>query len=178
VLAMQSPEGNRAARSFLERAIELDPYFAEAHSWLAMANYSAWAHSGESEEIQRPLARLAAERAVSLDPNDASARAILAYVRLFEGGNLNEASVELAEALRVNPNNADAWLFFGEVKVMEGRAAEGIEDVRNAFRLNPYPPGVYYIGSLEWHSMRRVSTLPPRKHSCMKQPTGQDRDEF
>ncbi|TCU20332.1 adenylate/guanylate cyclase domain-containing protein [Rhizobium sullae] len=44
VLVIQSPESNRAAPPLLERAIELDPGFADAHAWLSMSHHFAWAY--------------------------------------------------------------------------------------------------------------------------------------
>jgi adenylate cyclase len=46
-------------------------------------------------------------------------------------------------ALRINPNQADAWALLTDLMVFEGRAVEGIDCARKAFRLNPYPPGFY-----------------------------------
>jgi len=143
VLVTQSFESNRAARPLLERSIELDPSFADAHAWLAMSHLCSWAYWGEAMEPGRSLALAAAQRAVSLDPENASAHAILGYVRLF-GGKPDAGAAELATALGINPNHADAWAFLGELKAFEGNAVEGIEHFRMAFRLNPYPPGWYY----------------------------------
>jgi TolB-like protein len=143
VLVTQSVEGNRAARPLLERSIEIDPGFAEAHAWLAMSHHFAWAYWGEATERHPALALAAAQRAVSLDPEDAVAHAILADVLIF-AGSPEKGAAELATALRINPNHADAWTFLGQLRAFEGRAVEGIDYVRKALRLNPYPPGWYY----------------------------------
>jgi tetratricopeptide (TPR) repeat protein len=143
VLVTQSAESNRAARPLLEKSIELDPGFADAHAWLAMSHLSTWERWGEAMQPHRSLALAAAQRAASLDPGNAGAHAILGFVLHFEG-KPDEGAVELATALRINPNHADAWLFLGELKAHEGRAAEGIEDVRKCFHLDPHPPGWYY----------------------------------
>jgi TolB-like protein len=143
VLVTQLPEGNRASRPLLERSIELDPNFADAHAWLAMSHVVAWLYYGEAIELHRPLARASAERAVVLDATNATAHTLLAYVLMFDG-KLDQGASELATALRLNPNHADAWTFLGELHVIDGKPLEGIEDVRRALRLNPYPPGYYY----------------------------------
>lgn len=146
VLVSQSLQSNRVARPLLEKAIELDPGFADAHAWLAMSHLSDWEEWGEAPEPHRSLAVAEAELAVSLDPENASAHAILGFVLAYEG-RLDAAAAEVERALRINPNHADAWLILGEVKAYEGRAAEGIEDVRKAFRLNPHPPRVLPLES-------------------------------
>jgi len=161
---MQSPEGNKAARPLLERAIELDSGFAEAHAWLAMSHVCGWLYWGEGAE-HRSLAHAIAQKAVSLDPNDAGAHTILAYVLIFDG-KLDEGARELATALRSNPNHADAWMFQGELKVLEGSAVEGIDHVRKALRLNPHPPGTYYwvLGYVQYAAGRYEDAVATLRH--------------
>ncbi|MDX8517514.1 adenylate/guanylate cyclase domain-containing protein [Mesorhizobium dulcispinae] len=145
VLVTQSVQSNREARPLLERAIELDPGFADAHAWLAMSHVWGWSYWGEAPEPGRSLALAAARRAVSLDPENAGAHAILGFVRFLDG-RLDAGAPELTTALEINPNHSDAWAFLGVMKAFEGSAGEGIDSLRNAFRLNPHPPGWYY-----WH---------------------------
>jgi TolB-like protein/Tfp pilus assembly protein PilF len=165
VLVTQSLESNRAARPLLERSIELDPSFADAHAWLAMSHLCSWAYWGEAMEPGRSLALAAAQRAVSLDPENASAHAILGYVLLF-GGKPDAGAAELTTALGINPNHADAWAFFGELKAFEGNAVGGIEHFRNAFRLNPYPPGWYYwlLGLVEYAAGQYEAAVETLRH--------------
>ncbi|MFK0689461.1 adenylate/guanylate cyclase domain-containing protein [Mesorhizobium sp. IMUNJ 23033] len=143
VLAMQSPEGNRVARPLLEKAIKLDPDFAEAYAWLAMTHHFGWLYWGEAVDPHRAQARATAERAVLLDPQNADAHWILGYVRAYDG-DLDGGVAGFQVALRINPNHADVWALLTDLMVFEGRAVEGIDCARKAFRLNPYPPGFYY----------------------------------
>jgi TolB-like protein/Tfp pilus assembly protein PilF len=143
VLAMHSPEGTRKARPLLQQAIALDANFAEAHAWNAMAHHIGWKYWGEDVEPNRALSRVSAERAVSLDPGSADAHWILGYVRTYDF-MLDEGIAEFEAALDINPNHADAWAFFTDLRVFEGHPLKAIESARTAFRLNPYPPGVYY----------------------------------
>jgi tetratricopeptide (TPR) repeat protein len=166
LLVTQSPEGNRAARPLLERAIELDPGLAEAHAWLAMSHLWGWLYWGEGVE-HRLLARAVAQKAVSLDPNDAGGHTILAYVLIFDG-KPDEGAGEFATALRINPNYADAWMFLGELKVLEGSAVEGIEHVHKALRLNPHPPGTYYwvLGYVQYAAGRYEDAVATLRHEA------------
>jgi tetratricopeptide (TPR) repeat protein len=141
----RSPESNREARALLERSIELDPSFADAHAWLAMSFLWSWTYWGEVPDLYRLLALAVAPRAVTLDPDNAGAHAVLGYV-LSQDGKAEPGAEQLATAIRMEPNLADAWAFLGVVKALEGSAVEGIEDMQKAFRLNPHPPGWYY-----WH---------------------------
>jgi TolB-like protein len=169
VLVTQSVEGNRTARPHLERSIEIDPGFAEAHAWLAMSHHFAWAYWGEATERHPVLALAAAQRAVSLDPEDAVAHAILADVLIF-AGRAEEGEAELATALRINPNHADAWTFLGQLRAFEGKAVEGIDHVRKALRLNPYPPGWYYwlLGLAQYAAGRYENAVDTLRHESTR----------
>jgi TolB-like protein/class 3 adenylate cyclase len=169
VLVTQSVEGNRTARPLLERAVEIDPGFAEAHAWLAMSHHFAWAYWGEATERHPVLALAAAQRAVSLDPEDAVAHAILADVLIF-AGRPEEGAAELAAALRINPNHADAWTFLGQLRAFEGSAVEGIDYLRKALRLNPYPPGWYYwlLGLAQYAAGRYEDAADTLRHEATR----------
>jgi TolB-like protein/Tfp pilus assembly protein PilF len=167
VLVTQSVEGNKEARSLLERSIELDPDFADAHAWLAMSHVWAWSYWGEPIELHRSLAISAAERCVSLDPENASAHAAQGYV-LFHDGKFEEGAQELMNAVQVNPNHADAWAFLGVVRAFGGSVIEGQECLRKAFRLNPHPPGWYYwhLGLIEYAAHRYEDAVGTLRHKA------------
>ncbi|MEI8702513.1 adenylate/guanylate cyclase domain-containing protein [Mesorhizobium sp. ISC15] len=167
VLVIQSPESNRAAPALLERTIELDPGFADAHAWLAMSHHFAWAYWLDAPERHHSLALAAAWRAVSLDPENAVAHAILGDVLIYDG-KPDEGAAELATALRVNPNHADAWAFLGQLKAFEGKAIEGIGHLRHAIRLNPHPPGWYYwlLGLAQYAAGQYADAVETLRHEA------------
>lgn len=145
VMVTQSIESNRAARPLLEKSIEIDPDFADAHAWLGMSHHWGWSYWGEPREPNCTLGFDAVTRAIALDPENAGAHTILGDVLVFDK-RPEEGAAEMAKALKIDPNNADAWAFHGCHTAYAGDLAEGIEQVRHAFRLNPHPPGWYY-----WH---------------------------
>ncbi|TIN79703.1 adenylate/guanylate cyclase domain-containing protein [Mesorhizobium sp.] len=167
VLVIQSPESNRAAPPLLERAIELDPGFADAHAWLAMSHHFAWAYWLDAPERHHSLALAAARRAVSLDPENAVAHAIFGDVLIYDG-KPDEGAAELATALRVNPNHADAWAFLGQLQAFEGKAIEGIGHLRHAIRLNPHPPGWYYwlLGLAQYAAGQYADAVETLRHKA------------
>jgi TolB-like protein/class 3 adenylate cyclase/Flp pilus assembly protein TadD len=174
VMVTQSVESNREAGSLLERSIELDPDFADAHAWLAMCHFWGWSYWAEATELHRSLAFAAARRAVSLDPDNAGAHAILGYT-LFLDSKLDMGAPELMTALQINPNHADAWAFLGVLKAFEGSAVEGIDCLRKAFRLNPHPPGWYYwhLGLVEYLAGRYEDAVEPLRHEATRRSGSQ-----
>ena len=141
-LAMQTALAAREAVSLLERAIALDPNYAEAHRWLAWNLWLGWEFWGEPE-LCRARAIAGAQQAVALDPNDAGNRWVLGII-LGHERRWAEADTEFDAALRLDPNHADAWAMRSDLTTLGGRPVEGIEQVRKALRLNPHPPGWYY----------------------------------
>jgi adenylate cyclase len=134
---------NQEALAMLERAVTLDPAYAEAHWQLALVQFCSWGIWGEDPDPNRGKALLSARRAVDLDPLDSSARWVLGYVVLHER-HWDEADVLLQDAIRLNPNDADAHAIHSEFRIMNGEAAAAIEPAMTALRLNPRPPGWYY----------------------------------
>ncbi|MEQ1953185.1 adenylate/guanylate cyclase domain-containing protein [Mesorhizobium yinganensis] len=138
-----SPAASRESRLLLERAIMLDPDYAEAHRLLAFHLWQAWAQWGEPAEINRPMAVAMAEKAVKLDANDAGCRFVLGHLLAYER-RWPESDAQFAAAIEIDPNYADAWADMSDFSVLSGKPAAAIEQVQKALRLNPHPPGWYY----------------------------------
>ena len=134
---------NEEARTRLERAIVLDPNFAEAHWRLAIVQLFSWVYWGEAREPVKRNALISAQRAVQLDGNDSRARWALGYVILHDG-RWDEAKAEFDASLQMNPSDADAYAIMSDFDFLTQRPKEGLELVAMAFRLNPHPPGWYY----------------------------------
>ena len=128
----------------LTRAVSLDPEYAEAYRWLAMNHWMGWVHSGGPTEPARKIALELARKAVAIDPNDAGCRWVLAYLLAYERC-FDEADAEFAKAIELDPNEADTFAALSDIAVLTGRVEEGIEYIRKAFRLNPFPASWYYL---------------------------------
>jgi TolB-like protein/Tfp pilus assembly protein PilF len=138
----KTPEVAREASLLLQRAINLDPHYAEAYRWLAFNLWTGWAHWGEPMEPNRPWSVELAERAVALDSNDAGNHWVLGHVLAFER-RWPESDAAFKAAFELDTNQADAWAMQGEIATFHGQPGEGIEKVQRALRLNPHPPGWY-----------------------------------
>ncbi|OWJ63717.1 winged helix-turn-helix domain-containing tetratricopeptide repeat protein [Inquilinus limosus] len=139
-----SPQTAREAHLMLTRAAALDPDYAEPYRWLAMNHWMGSVHSGGPTEASRGVALKLARKAVAIDPDDAGCRWVLAYLLAYER-SFAEADAEFARAIALDPNEADAWAAMSDIAVLAGRVGEGLEHIRKAFRLNPFPPGWYYL---------------------------------
>ena len=155
VLTVQTIEATKLARPLLERAIELDPEFAEAHAWLAMNLTFQWIDGQQIDERERIIAAAQAERAVSLDPSNADGHFALGYAFIYKG-NLSAGREQFELALKTNPNHADAWLYLADLEVFDGHPVDAVRAVERAFQLDPFPnPTFYWLMGFALYAARR-----------------------
>lgn len=130
------PDDNRLARELFEQAVALDPQYARAHAYLALALLVENHYGGASDAIKQRALDLATA-AVRLDPRDSRCHTFLGQVhRLRDEYDL--AISHLERGLVLNPNDALGLVHLGGVLGVSGRAEEGIELLHRAIRLDPY----------------------------------------
>jgi len=133
-------DDNLAARTVVERAIELDPNYAHARAWRACILGQAWSNgyrADKEETWNEMLSEL--QRAAALDDNDSDVHRISAAIAVA-GNDLDKSAYHQERALNLNPNDDLIVVQQGELLTWLGRAEEGIDWIRKAMRLNPYHP--------------------------------------
>ena len=138
-LFLFTDESFRLSGEALERAIELDPSYAQAYA------YSAWRLNflvGEerSTDPDRDKARASAmsQRAIALDSEDAFSLAIAGHLLGFVEGRPQDAVLIFDNALALDENSALAWALSGLALSYCGRPDEAMERYNNAFKLSPF----------------------------------------
>ena len=135
----------KPAIEYFEQAIAKDANYALAYAGMADAFLAIERNIGSATPLGRDglaRARAAAERAVELDPMLSEAQSAMASVRAREYA-WRDAERGYRRALELNPNNALAHLQLGfSVLVLQGRFAEGLDEVSRAVRLDPLSPYV------------------------------------
>ena len=124
------------ARELLERAIELDPAYAQAHALFAYVMGLEVLYGWKSEEIALARALEAAQKAVVLDSDDAWAHLALGFVYGITR-RAGEAVVEHEKALALNPNFALAHTYQGSALAYLGRGEEALLKIDASERLSP-----------------------------------------
>jgi TolB-like protein/Tfp pilus assembly protein PilF len=134
------------AGMYLQRAVALDPTYAQAHAYLA------WWYNllrGEGRSADPPDDAQKAERAsrtaVELDPNDAFCLAVAAHIRAFLRKDPETAAEMFDRALLLNENSAFAWGVSGSTYCFLGRPDDALEHLRNAWRLSPFDPMNFFF---------------------------------
>jgi TolB-like protein/class 3 adenylate cyclase/tetratricopeptide (TPR) repeat protein len=132
------------ARRLLEKAITIDPGYAQAYAYLANSYRLEWRRdmSGSDHLLAQALAL--AERSVVLDANDDDCHVILGLVLL------HRHAYELAEhhfrkAIDLNPNRPGSLTSLGWLYAYLGRPSEALEYIKRARSLDPlYEPSWYW----------------------------------
>ena len=140
-LASYDEGANEAAVLLFERAVALDPEYALANAFLALALFNLpW---GERADEYQARCRALAAHAVQLDPSDSRCHRILAMI-LLNAREFDRAEQYADRAAALNPNDADAAAYRSYVLSFIGRSQEALAEVRRALALSPFHPSWYW----------------------------------
>ncbi len=133
-------EANAQARQMFEKALALDPQYAEAYAFLGWTYLMEWIlrWSADPQTLERALAL--AQQAVALDDSLPVAHSLLSWV-FARKQQYDQAIAEGERAIALDPNDADSYAYHAQALTFAGRPAEALRAVEQAMRLNPrYPP--------------------------------------
>ena len=139
------PQEHAKVRACLERAVELDPDYADA--WAVLANIYAQEHRfgfNPRPELYDSHERslTAAYRAVEIEPRNPTAQLMLANA-LFDRRNLAGFRAAGERAITLNPNDPDLLAHYGMRLTFIGEWERGLALVTKAIALNPEHPQWY-----------------------------------
>jgi tetratricopeptide (TPR) repeat protein len=141
-----TPETFGIAGELLERAILLDPTYAQAYAYRAWwLNFQIGEGRSTNVEEDRALAIVASRKAMELDRDDPFVLAVAGHVCSLIGRNPEEAIELFDEALALNPNSAFAWGVSALTLCYLGRPDEALERLENVWRLNPFDTLNFYF---------------------------------
>lgn len=140
-------EMHRQVRDCLERAVQIDPLYADAWAALAMVTIDE-ARLGLNALAERPdpigVGLQRAMHAVALAPNNPLPLQALGLAHwLGREPQLSIAAYE--QALALNPNDSDILADLGRCYSLVGEWHKGIPLIREAFARNPAHPNWYRI---------------------------------
>ena len=138
------------ARELLATAVELDPDYAAAHTWIAywsiIAVSSGWVADPRAVSVS---AGASAERAIELDPDNARALAIAGHIKGYLQRDVKGALKLHARAVDLDPNLAISWTLSSWSKIYNGEHSTAIRHAITAQSLSPRDPH----GFLTEHAM-------------------------
>ena len=147
------PDSHKESRACLERAVEIDPEYAEAWAWLAMVYMGEhqWGYNARPDPLDRSLA--AAKRAVELNPRSQMAHYGMAQTHFFRH-ELDQFYEEAEKTVSLNPNNAAPLGAFANFMSFAGNWERSSQLTEMAIALNPVHPSWYFFGPFYPHYLQ------------------------
>ena len=131
-----TPESMRRAAELFERAIAIDPGFALAYAYMAMAYTELGEIGSMSPDFAYRQATEAVEKALRLDPDLGAAHCTLGHLATCEF-DWPRAEREFKRALELSPSSADTYDLYGRMCAGVCRHDDAIALSRRAQELDP-----------------------------------------
>ncbi len=135
----RTKENLQKAVVHFQKAIEIDPNFAESHAMLAdtynMLGYYRYADSRE----MTAKARAAAEKALALDDSIAEAHIAMAFIQLTPT-SVEEAQHSIERAIELAPYNSTARVRYAWILFRLGKSDQAVSQMKLAQEYDPLSP--------------------------------------
>jgi serine/threonine-protein kinase len=132
-----TPEGFKIALQYFQLALEIDPNNALAHVGVANVWGSRYQMRIAPRQEAMPLITTPIEKALEIDNTLAEAHWTLAGHRCWREWDWEGAEKEFQQALRLNPNLADAHRGYSHFLCHMGRIEEALPHIERALELDP-----------------------------------------
>jgi adenylate cyclase len=135
-LSHDTRDSNDEASALFQRAIDLDPNYADAYAALAGSYYEAvvsgWSEF-RAEDLER--AEALAQKALAFNPATTRAYHVLSFINVFRK-RYDLALAQIDRALEFNPSDVDNYAYRGSLLMWAGRAAEALPWLEGALRFD------------------------------------------
>jgi len=121
---------------YLRKAVTLDPSFAPAWTNLSGALVQL-AGTFANHQQDWEMARTAAKTALALDPKFSGAHVAMASILDWRDWNWAEAEEQIQQALLLDPNDAKALHWAGDLAAVSGNFDKAIESTQKSMDLDP-----------------------------------------
>ncbi len=127
------------AKAAAQRALEIDPTLAEAHTFLA---YCLAIYDWNWAEAERSF-----KRAIELDPNNSAAHFRYGQIYLLSTSRFDEGIAEIKRGLELEPLDINMGTTLASAYAYAGRKDEALELARKSYDLEPsHPLGRWILG--------------------------------
>jgi tetratricopeptide (TPR) repeat protein len=126
--------------ALFQKAVQLDPKFANAWRGLADAHLDTYWFRADPTEKRLTLAKAAIDKLVALEPDAAGTHDALGNYYYHGKLDYENAIKEFGTALKLSPSDASASQLRGRVERRQGKWSDATADMRRAFALDPRNP--------------------------------------
>jgi TolB-like protein/class 3 adenylate cyclase/Tfp pilus assembly protein PilF len=141
----RNKDANTQARQLFERAIELDPHYAQAYARAGSTYHLDWFYGWNQTPQTLERAGEFEQQAMALGESLPAPHEVLSDVYLWQ--KQHDLAIKEAErAVALDPNEAEGYVNLGIILAWAGRPEEGIKMVEQGIRLNPRFPVHYLLG--------------------------------
>jgi adenylate cyclase len=149
-------DDNAKAREWAEKAIELDPKFAQAYAVLGWTYLDdAWNQWSANPLGDLEHAMTAARKALAFDDSNATALALVSDLDWMQC-RFDQAVADGERAVSINPNYAQGYLALSDALINDRRPEEALRAAQRAMRLDPASRDFYaYAAGNAYSSMGR-----------------------
>lgn len=139
----RGPENFDSAEANFKQAIKLDPDYALAYAGLA--DCYTYNYKGLSQLEAIPISRGYANQALALDSNLSEGLTSLGFIQQNFDYDWLQSKKTLERAIELDPNNAVAHLYYGNLLLFTGQTQDGLKETQKALALDPVSYAVNWI---------------------------------
>ena len=158
-LDFSQPQENAKARSYLEKAIQKDSSFAQAHTALAWNYIDLGQFRWQTPQEAYPPARRAAQRALELDPNNCGAHTALAYLANRSDWDWPTQERESKRTIELCPNDVGPHWDYALYLAWNGRAADALAEIAKCRELDPVQSEPLHAQAFTYYHLKNYEKL-------------------
>jgi serine/threonine-protein kinase len=143
--ALSRIDGTRTALELFERAVALDPSYAQAHAGIAEA-YQELNFSGSVRRKEAyPKAVRALERSLALDESAPEVHLAAGRIKMYFEWDWRGSERECRRVIELDPSNAEGRERYGLVLALQGRFDDALSQLRLAESLDPQSARIGWV---------------------------------
>jgi TolB-like protein/class 3 adenylate cyclase/Tfp pilus assembly protein PilF len=166
-----SEDGNAKARQMFEKAIVLDPKYAQAYAYLGLTYWLDWVSQWTHDPHTLDRAFQLGQQAIALDDSLPRAHMIMGLIYLLKK-QYDQAIAEAERAIALDPNSAVGYRGLAEIMDFSGKPAEAVGLAEKAMRLDPRNRDLYLFFEGEAYNQmgRYQEAIPILKRHLARYP--------
>jgi len=168
---MQTREGLKKALEYFEQALQKDPNYALAYIGIASVYLQSTFHGSISPNEAYPKIKVYVKKALDLNNSLAEAYVVRGNINRLYDWNWKAAEQNYKRALQLNPNLAEAHMFYAFSLAFTEQSEESILEAKRAQELDPLSSWINaHVGMLYVHDGEHDKAIEELKMTKVMDP--------